>query len=146
MDNELLENLSPIEIVGLTIIGEARGEPIHGQVAVGCVIRNRLLNGKKTYTDVCLAHRQFSCWNVNDPNRAVLIELAEMLLKGQKLTSPYHKQCMFVALGIVNHDIMDNTNGALNYMTRDLFDARTVEWAKDATNISTKGNHIFFNA
>jgi len=146
MPNDILENLSSIEILGLTIIGEARGESIEGQVAVGSVIRNRLLNGHRTYYDVCLAPKQFSCWNLNDPNRAVLVELAEMLLNGQALTSPAYRQCMFVAKGIVSHELMDNTNGAVNYMTTDLFESKTVQWAENATNLSTKGNHTFFNA
>ena len=145
-NNDILDNLSSIEILGLTIIGEARGEPIHGQVAVGCVIRNRLLTSHKQYHDVCLAPKQFSCWNENDPNRVILLELAEKLLAGDKIRDAYLKQCLYVAKGIENWDIMDNTNGAVNYMTSDLFRARTVEWAKDATNIKIIGHHTFFNA
>lgn len=143
--NSILDNLSPVEILGLTIIGEGRGEPIHGQVGIGSVIRNRLRTGK-SYSDICLAPKQFSCWNENDPNRAVLLELAEKLLLGEKIVDPYLKQCMFVASGIASWDIMDNTNGAVNYMTRELFNSNTVDWASNARNVSTRGNHIFFNA
>lgn len=144
MSNDILNNLSAREIVGLTIIGEARGEPIHGQVAVGSVIRNRKRSAA-SYTDICLAPKQFSCWNKSDPNYPVLLELGEKLLEGSKVTDPYLKQCIFVAKGIVDGDILDNTNGAVNYMRVELFNSHTVNWASNATNVSTKGNHIFFN-
>lgn len=141
----ILDSLSETEILGLTIIGEARGESIAGQVAVGCVIRNRLRANHKNYHEVCLSPRQFSCWNENDPNRVVLMELAGRLVSGDKITDPYLKQCIYIASGIQSWDIMDNTAGATNYMTRDLFDSNTVSWTKNATNMSIEGHHIFFN-
>lgn len=146
MNTEILDNLSDIEILGLTIIGEARGERIQGQVAVGSVIRNRLMTGKKSYHEVCLEKHQFSCWNDKDPNRAVLLELAEMLAVGQFLTDQYYKQCMFVAKGIVGWNIIDNTQGATHYMTNELFVSTSKpEWAMNAKNKEQIGNHIFFN-
>ena len=53
-----------------TIYGEARGESIETMFAVGWVIRNRLQAGRygDTYKDVVLQSKQFSCWNVGDPN------------------------------------------------------------------------------
>ncbi len=149
MDNILL-NLSAVEILGLTIIGEARGESIAGQVAVGSVIRNRLIDkpGRyHSYHDVCLESKQFSCWNESDPNRVILVELAEKLITGIQITDMYMKQCMFVAKGIENWSIMDNTNGALNYMTTKLYDSPSrPDWAEDSYNHHTIGNQIFFNA
>lgn len=145
--NDILNSLSDIEILGLTIIGEARGERIEGQVAVGSVIRNRLQSGKnKTYHEVCLADKQFSCWNQNDPNRAVLVELAEMLSTGKFLTDAYYKQCMFVAKGIVGWHIMDNTAGSLHYLTNSIFSSEQKPiWALNAKNREQIGNHTFFN-
>jgi spore germination cell wall hydrolase CwlJ-like protein len=141
-----LSSLSPIEILGLTLIGESRGETIAGQVAVGCVIRNRANHNKSTYHEVCLAPKQFSCWNEDDPNRSLLVELAEQLINGQFITDPYLKQCMYVANGIVEGDLLDNTNGAMNYLTAQLFfDGKTPSWAKQAKNLKTIGNQIFFN-
>ena len=70
----ILDNLPQIELVGLTLYGEARGEPIEGIVAVGCVIRNRVKFEGSFYA-VCLKPRQFSCWNQDDPNYSVLLNL-----------------------------------------------------------------------
>ena len=46
-----------------TIILESQGESMAGQVAVGEVIRNRAKRGDLSVDSVCLAYRQFSCWN-----------------------------------------------------------------------------------
>lgn len=141
-----LSSLSSTEILGLTIIGESRGEPINGQIAVGNVIRNRASHNKTTYHEVCLTPKQFSCWNEDDPNRSLLMELAEQLINGQFITDPYLKQCMYVAKGIVEMELLDNTNGAMNYLTSQLFfDGKTPSWAKQAHNLKTIGNQVFFN-
>jgi len=145
----ILDDLSSIDIVGLTIIGEARGEPIEGQVAVGCVIRNRLHSNPAKYNgyhSVCLERKQFSCWNIDDKNRPVLIELAEKLITGRALVDPYFRQCMWVSCGIVSWDIRDNTKGALNYMTTNLFESDgRPGWARNPRNASNFGKQIFFN-
>lgn len=147
--SEFLERLSDAEIVGLTIIGEARGEPIEGQVAVGSVIRNRLHHSPakyKKYYDVCLEPLQFSCWNKYDPNYQTLMELAVKLLDGTPLVDIHLRQCMLIARGIVSWDIKDNTRGARNYMTTELYQSETrPSWAKDATNVRVYGNQTFMN-
>src|SRR5258707_944915 len=55
--NQLIHNLSDNEVLSLTLIGEARGEPIEGIIAVGCVIRIRMHHSPAkyhNYSDVCL--------------------------------------------------------------------------------------------
>jgi hypothetical protein len=141
-----LKNLGEDEILGLTIIGEARGESIAGQVAVGCVVRNRTSHSKTTYSIECLKPKQFSCWNTDDSNYQMLTELADQLINGQFITDPYLKQCMFVANGIVENEILDNTHGSLFYMTTDLFfSPNKPSWAVNAKSAKTIGNQIFFN-
>ncbi len=76
-----------IDVLARTIWGEARGEGIAGQIAVGWCIRNRVEmdlhnDGRpdwwgEGYEGVCRAPWQFSCWNKNDPNFPYLV--------GQKL-------------------------------------------------------------
>lgn len=149
MDSEInivFQYISPIETLGLTIIGEARGEPVEGQVAVGCVIRNRLYHNPekyKSYKDVCLEPSQFSCWNPVDPNYGMLLDLAIKLINNQTITDLYLRQCLFVAQGIANNDIRDNTHGALNYLTSSLFNLHPPSWAKNPKKMITYGKQVF---
>lgn len=143
------DKLTAREILALTIIGEARGESIEGQVAVGNVIKNRLIKNPiryKNYHDVCLRPAQFSCWNIGDPNRPMLEELAHKMILGEFKPDLYHRQCMFVAQGIVEDDLIDNTSGAQNYMTNLLFyGEKKPKWADNARNVNSIGQHVFFN-
>lgn len=68
-----------LDILARTLYGEARGEYDQGGlaalIAVANVIMNRFKKGGKygqTVTEVCLKPRQFSCWNLNDPNRSLI--------------------------------------------------------------------------
>ena len=65
--------LPPDMTAAWTLWGEARGEPVHGIVAVACVIYNRAyrdafvshdehLNMEERIPKICLAHKQFSFW------------------------------------------------------------------------------------
>ena len=51
------------EIIALTLLAEARGEGVEGMEAVAMVIKQRMVNRKQTASQVCLAPKQFSCWN-----------------------------------------------------------------------------------
>jgi len=59
------------------VYGEARGEPWAGQVAVATVAINRWRSGKwfagDTIALTCTKPEQFSCFNLDDPNRAKLL-------------------------------------------------------------------------
>lgn len=145
--NQLFLGLSNSEVVGLTLIGEARGEPIEGIVAVGSVIRNRLHSNPekyKSYHEVVFEKLQFSCWNLNDPNYAFLKDLAMKMVNGQKIIDPYLRQCFTIGIGIVDWGIIDNTKGCKFYMEKNLFNNKRPDWAKNAKGIIEKGNHIFF--
>lgn len=55
-------------IIAKTLYGEARGESLQGKKAVASVIYNRAVKkyGKATMQNlskICLAPKQFSCWN-----------------------------------------------------------------------------------
>lgn len=147
---ELRVKLVPIEILYLTIVGEAMGEPIESQIACAYVIKNRLLSNPskyKTYHDVCLAPKQFSCWNENDPNRLGLETLAEKIVRGKEPETIHLKQCMAVAKLVHNNEIKDNTRGAKHYMTSKLFySTKRPDWAGvPSSDLITKGDHVFFN-
>jgi len=51
------------QIIALTLLAEARGEGAEGMQAVAMVIKQRMANRKQTASQVCLAPKQFSCWN-----------------------------------------------------------------------------------
>lgn len=148
--DELRAFLQPLPdeaIVGLTVYGEARGEPIEGQVAVGCVIRNRLHDTKKRYgtryRDVCLKKMQFSCFNPSDtdPNfRAVLRAAQTLLEKGTP--DDALEQAAWVALGIHQHALTDNTKGANHYHTAAL--TPRPAWAQSYIPVTQKGAHVFY--
>ncbi len=137
-----LRLLSPMEIVGLTIYGEARGEPIEGQIAVGCVIRNRLhMTANKTYHDIILAPLQFSCWNETDTNRPMLEEMADKIITGQVPIEV--KECLWVAKGIIDWVLKDNTTSAMNYLETSLYIIKPPKWATKMKVTRQIGNHTF---
>lgn len=142
-----ISKLTELEILTLTLIGEARGESIEGQVAVANVIRNRVLTRGKSYGFICLESKQFSCWNNNDPNRLLLDELGGRFLLGNKLEIPSYNQCLCVARGILKNEILDNTRGALNYLSISLFESpNRPSWAHNIKTAVTRGTQIFFTA
>lgn len=149
MNDKLLHNLSDSEILTLTLIGEARGEPIEGIVAVGSTIRNRLHftpSRYKNYRDVCLEPFQFSCWNSSDVNSGLLDDLAAKLINSQPLSDPYIRQCILVANGIIDWSLIDNTAGSQYYMTTSLFDsAKRPSWANKPKFELIRGKQTFFN-
>ncbi len=143
---DILKGLSDLEALFLTIYGEGRGEPVEGQIAIGNVIKNRLSRAplNTTYKDICLADKQFSCWNENDPNYPLLIELGTILIHGDSPKDIVLRQCVCVARGIKDDEILDNTHGALNYMTTQLFHSnKRPAWAINAKVVKPIGNHSF---
>lgn len=140
---------SPLEILALTIIGEARGEGIAGQVAVGCVIRNRLHSNPekyKNFSGVCLEPKQFSCWNKDDSNFAYLTDLGEKMIDNQSMNDPIIRQCILVANGISNYDLIDNTKGAKYYVvTSLLISDKAPSWSRNRKNSLEIGHQTFFS-
>jgi spore germination cell wall hydrolase CwlJ-like protein len=76
----------PAGIVADTCFAEARGESKAGQIAVASVIYNRAQKSGKSLESVCLARRQFSCWNNgyrpvkvrNEQERAIIARFEAM--------------------------------------------------------------------
>lgn len=139
-----LENLSSIEVLALTIYGEARGENPLGQIAIGCVIRNRVqkISYTTTYKKICLKPKQFSCWNENDSNYLVLIGLAVQ----EEWKEPVLLQCKFIASGIYNGKLLDVTGGADHYMTTKLYKEHPPIWSNKMKVTRVIGNHTFLKS
>ena len=130
------------DIMAKTLWGEARGESTEGQIAAAWVMRNRAqrpefagrfvgLDG--AVTKICLAPWQFSCWNVDDPNRNQMLRL---------LPTQYAKQHDICA-DVLEDVVRDPTNGADYYHNK--FMSPYPAWAAQFKQTATIGNHIFYD-
>lgn len=136
--------LTAAQVVGMTIWAEARAEPIEGEVAVGCVIRNRLLRPKRfndTWQEVCLDKWQFSCWipQGGEANYRMLMARCEAAQEG---TLPWPRQQMWIADGIISGAIEDRVSGGDHYYASWL--SKPPAWAKGLTPVAVLGVHRFY--
>ncbi len=138
-----------IDIVARTLYGEARGQGRQGMVAVACVILNRAiiadayvethgkdhpLFGDGSLASVCQAQLQFSCWNANDPNLAIINAVTT--------ADPVFAQAKDIATQAENDELEDITNGATHYFAKGTPMPR---WALGKTPCAEIGKHLFFN-
>jgi N-acetylmuramoyl-L-alanine amidase len=133
-----------------TLVGEARGESVEGIVAVANVIKNRAYSAQKTYKEICLAPLQFSCWNPDDPNYAMISTLLSDVVSGNNPVDITLRQCLAVAKAVYEGDFKDNVKGAKNYVTLKRYsiaqarqDVKLDSWINKMKPIVTYGNHIF---
>jgi N-acetylmuramoyl-L-alanine amidase len=144
-DAEIKTALSHEQAVAMTIRAEAVTEPIEGEIAVGCVIRNRLLHPVRfgqTWRDVCHAKAQFSCWQPVDgeKNYLALMAYCEQALAG---TRPWPPQQLWIAQGIISGAITeDRVNGATHYYAK--YMKIPPKWARGVTPVADIGTHLFF--
>jgi len=145
-----MDDTQDIDVVARTLDGEARGEGKEGMIAVACVIVTRAmiaadymdangephpLYGDGSLSSVCLAPLQFSCWNKDDPNLAVI--------KSVTTADPIFAVAMEIATQAENDQLDDITNNATHY-----FDKRMPvppKWAQGKMPCFQHGNHLFFN-
>lgn len=133
-------------VLALTIWGEARGEPVEGQVGVANVVRNRLWRAARAtmrWRDVCLAPEQFSCFNVNDPNAGPIARAAVSLMT--TLPTPELAQALWIADGVIAGAVKDNTRGATHYLVTALLHTKPPSWAKDQPVLVVLGDHSFLH-
>jgi hypothetical protein len=146
---EIRAGLSDLHLLACTIYGEAAGEPIEGQVAVGCVIRNRAKRpgwwGKSLRT-VCLAPHQFSCWHEGDTaNTERLYELAEAFVTGQPPDDATVRQVLWIADGLMSSAILDRVKRADHYLTVALYDSMDAPgWSRKTAPVCRVAHHVFF--
>lgn len=145
-----------IDVVARTLWGEARGEPDEGVEAVAAVLVNRRdsarawlerhpdrsrhpLFGSGTLVSAALAdpkarYRQFSCWNVDDPNRAKLEEVTDQ--------DERFRVCLDISRRAAVGTLADRTAGATHYYDRRL--NKPPPWSVGATQTVAIGHHLFF--
>jgi spore germination cell wall hydrolase CwlJ-like protein len=118
-----------------TLYGEARGEGPDGMRAVAHVLLNRVNDGRwgPTLVAVCMAPFQFSCWNVGDPNRKLLVALRE--------DDPGLELAMDALDDAMAPGAVDPTAGATHYYADSL---RPPGWTAGARQTAHIGHHLFF--
>lgn len=149
---EILAQLTDEMALTCTLLGEAAGEPVESQIAVACVVRNRVdRQGRwgKTFRDVCLMPAQFSCWSgTTGPgaeNTARVFAAAEALLAKEPMgRRTVLSQISWIADGIVDDQIADITRHADHYLTERLFlSLDCPSWAADRVPVAHVGHHVF---
>lgn len=136
-----------IDTLARTLYGEARGESRQSREAVACVVLNRVekrkqcgwrdIGGKKvpTIAATCLKPWQFSCWNLKDPNRKIILEATPQ----KKLFA----ECLEIARLAYDRKLTDITKGATHY-----YNPKTCakpRWAEGKIPCAAVGSHLFFN-
>lgn len=138
--------LSDLDILSLTIYGEARNQPVEGKIAVGNVCRNRLKTNRwgTSYERVCLAPMQFSCWTPQGglSNYTQLKALSEQIMNGTPPTDPILAECYWIAGGIQSGSARDNVDGATFYYVTA---SAVPTWALGHVPVAEIGAHSFFS-
>ncbi len=132
-------NPADAHLLAATAWAEARSEGEEGMRAVAHVIVNRLGDrfGEDLQT-VIRAPKQFSAWNIGDPNRPLAQNPERYATGGADKDSWQIAQQ--VATQVLAGQSIDPTNGALFYHT---LAVRPV-WDRYATGPLVIGSHIFF--
>lgn len=137
--------LDDVQLLAVTLYGEARNEPLEGLLAVAWVIQNRV--GKrfgKSVRKVCMAHAQFSCWfpyGGAANHEAVKALVTTLAAKTPVETQPY-RQCAYVAFGVLHGWVVSNIGACNHYHTVSL--VPRPGWAQKATPKHQKGAHLFY--
>ena len=126
-----------------TIFGEARGEYKHasGGLAALIAVANVIVNRSKkpnrfgsSIHHVCTRAWQFSCWNENDPNRALISSKTPG-------SSDLFDLCYEVAENVISGKWPDLTKGSDHYHAPM---ATLPAWAHGASPQVTIGHHKFY--
>lgn len=142
-----MTTLTDRDVLALTLWGEARGEPVEGRIAVACVIRSRLQTGRwgRTYTEVCRAPKQFSCWSAagGAQNHQALMVRVGIIQAGAVPADPILRECYWIADGTISGALQDRVGGATHYYARWL--PEPPAWANDGKVVAEVGDHRFLD-
>ncbi|MEZ5995665.1 MAG: cell wall hydrolase [Hyphomonadaceae bacterium] len=128
-----------VRLLAATMWAEARSEGEDGMRAVGHVIVNRVGRrfGENIET-VILAPKQFSAWNIGDPNRPLAQDPERYATEGANLATWETAQA--VAREVLSGQSVDPTDGALFYHTR----AIRPWWSRYGEGRRVIGAHVFY--
>jgi cell wall hydrolase len=153
-DQALLARLPAHALLAVTAFLEARSEPVQGIVAVMFTVTNRV--ARKHYgasiQEVCLWPWQYSCWNLQDPNREIGLRIARQLLAGESLDHEPDAIVLGVCLYLADRvlypatgPVRDPTRQATHYFNPTV--SPRPAWARPASGAEQTariGAHVFF--
>ena len=134
----LKDDNEQIDVMARTAWGEARGEGATGMQAVLNVIMNRTKKGSwygATPAEVCHKKAQFSCWNLNDPNRERMLAVTE--------SDANFRTAKSLAKSAYAGTLPDITNGATHYLNPAALSSLP-SWTRSLTKTAQLGNHVFY--
>jgi N-acetylmuramoyl-L-alanine amidase len=120
-DAVLIAQLTPTQVVALTLYGEARGASDALRIGIAGAIRNRVLAQRPrwglTAADVCRKPAQFSCWSPagGAPNYHAVMEAAQLLVAGGQPKHAPLKACLVLGAEVVTSVLADTVHGATHY-------------------------------
>lgn len=123
--------------VAQTILGEARSEPINGQLGVAFVIANRCADDRwpARPRDVAVQDRQFSAWNLSTENVGNLRIMALTHWESDQY------QLARAAAGVALTGLRDDpTDGANHYHHESI----TPSWTDADAVTAHIGRHVFY--
>ena len=134
--DNIVDNLSDLEIIARTAYGENRGGGSVGMQSVINVIFNRTNHGfEDSAREVCLAPKQFDCWFPDTEDYRATVN------------APDDDPSMVIALKLtqeaINGTLTDITNGACYYFAASM--KQWPHWAIGHTPCATIENQLFFN-
>lgn len=117
-------------LLALAIWREARGESFYGKVLVGWVIKNRVNDTRwaDTYVGVITERRQFSAFNIDDPQVALF----------PNEESQSWADCVAAADAVL--ETVTPVTTANHYHTRNV----NPKWADKTRIVMIEGNHVFY--
>lgn len=116
------------------LFGEARGEDEKGRYAVAYVVKNRARDKDRTWREVILHRKQFSCFNKGDDNY-------EKIKDPEKYDENAWQECLAIAERVVACDDSKNTiDGCTHYHTKSVQPV----WSEGKKPYKIIGKHKFF--
>jgi hypothetical protein len=121
-NGDIVTQLTPAQIVALTLYGEARGSSQAMRDGIASVIANRVNAQRKgwglTPAAVCLARMQFSCWTPlgGVPNYNHVMGVARLLAAGRSTLGIMGlRACLALGASVIAGAHVDTVHGATHY-------------------------------
>lgn len=134
-----------VKCLATMVYGEARGEPVKGQIAVAYTAVNRAT--KKTVCKVVLAPYQYSIFNDNPALRAAALSLDIEPKQKNPIDRDSWQNAMKVALMVLHKEVPDPTKGSTHYLAPKVMASKKFtypKWSRVYTHTTTIENHKFF--